>query len=104
MTYSPLTAKDFDTQWDSTHTYPFFEDERGDRLYAYGHDRDAEFAAEATRFGIEIGELDPEDAECTTEDITHHWAVVTDPEEQSFTWCDITENTPGAFPVSVLER
>lgn len=104
MVHPPLTPADFETKWDSVHIYPFFEDEWGERLYAYGHDHDSEFAAAATDFHMEIGGLDLEDAECTAEDITHYWAVVIDPEEMTFTWAGVTKDTPGAFPVSVLEK
>ena len=98
--FPPLTAKDFEMEYDG-HVYPFFEDEDA-CLTMYGHDRDEEFAAEATRFDMEIGGLNREDALSVASDVRHLWVVVDDPDEGTLS--TVTEDTPNAFPVSVIWR
>lgn len=101
--YGPLTAKDFELQYDATHRYMFFEDEFANGLYAYGHDHDAKFAAEVNAYDLHCSGYNDWSA-YTAEDVSHYWAVVTDPEMLQFTWKGVTESTPGAFPVSVIYR
>ena len=102
--YPPLTAKDFETQYDADHVYIFTEDEWGDMLYTYGHDRDAEFARQANEFDIYAGSVDPEDY-YTADDVDHRWAITIEPSpEWRCKWAGVDEHTPGAFPVSVIWR
>ncbi|MDM2418432.1 Uncharacterised protein [Mycobacteroides abscessus subsp. massiliense] len=101
--YPPLTPEDFETQYDEKHRYMFTEDENGDMYYAYGHDRDSEFVRQLREYCIEIARSSPDDAEFSEGDITHLWAVTVEPApEWRFTWRNVTESTPGAFPISVV--
>lgn len=102
--HPPLTAEDFEMQYDADHRYMFTQDEDGGMLYTYGHDRDEEFTRQAREFAIEINDLDAEEADRLTVDVVNHlWAITTDPKpEWRFTWRNVDENTPGAFPVSVI--
>lgn len=109
--HPPLTAEDFDTQYDAEHRYMFIEHEYGDMLYTYGHHRDEEFARQATEFGVQIRGLDADEAQLTADDVHHLWAIVIAPKpDWRFTWidietgCDIDEGTPGAFPISLIDR
>lgn len=104
--HPPLAAEDFETQYDNKHRYMFIEHEDGDMFYTYGHDRDDEFARQVREYDIEIGGMAAEDVEeITAEDVGHYWAVTVEPKpEWRFTWRDIDEKTPGAFPVSVIFR
>jgi hypothetical protein len=107
MNYPPLTAKDFEMRYAVVgHVYPFYEDEEGLGLFAYGHDRDAEFAAEANEYDIAVsGSIAREDIEefgYAADDVSHYWAVMVD--QERYTWVGITADTPNAFPVSVLWR
>lgn len=78
--YPPLTAEDFETQYDNEHRYMFIEPEDGDMFYTYGHDRDDEFASQVVPYVL------GGDLFCI---IGIHSA---------------DEDTPGAFPVSVIFR
>lgn len=101
--YPPLTPEDFETQYDEKRRYMFTEDENGDMYYAYGHDRDEEFVRQLREYCIEIGGVDPNEVDIDGVGIRHLWAVTMDPApEWGFTWIDVTEHTPGAFPVSVI--
>ncbi|KPG13754.1 hypothetical protein [Mycobacteroides immunogenum] len=101
--YPPLTPEDFETQYDEKHRYMFTEDENGDMYYTYGHDRDDEFVRQLREYCIEVGGCPPDEAEFDSSDIEHRWAVTVEPApEWRFTWLDVTESTPGAFPISVV--
>lgn len=108
--HPPLTAEDFDTQYDAEHRYMFIEHEYGDMLYTYGHDRDEEFAQQANEFDIELRGLDAEDTQLTADDVHHRWAVLIAPKPEWRFWIDtdtgedIQESTPGAFPISLIYR
>ncbi|SKQ88719.1 Uncharacterised protein [Mycobacteroides abscessus subsp. abscessus] len=102
--YPPLTPEDFETQYDEKHHYMFTDDEDCDMFYTYGHDRDEEFVSQLREYHIEILRwYDPDEVEFSEGDIRHLWAVTVEPApEWRITWRDVTENTPGAFPVSVV--
>ncbi|MEX3650431.1 hypothetical protein [Mycolicibacterium porcinum] len=109
--HPPLTAEDFETQYDVEHRYMFIEHEDADMLYTYGHDRDEEFARQVSEFDFELLGLDADEAQWTADDVHHRWAVVIAPKpEWRFTWIDtqagrdIDESTPGAFPISLIYR
>lgn len=103
--YPPLTAADFEMKYDSTHTYPFYEDENGDGLYAYGTIDDEEFARLAREYEIHVGAYTPDEVDpYEASDVCHCWAIVIDPDEGVFTWAGVTKDTPSAFPVSVIWR
>ena len=109
--HPPLTAEDFNTQYYAEHRYIFIDDEDANMLYTYGHDRDEEFARQANEFDIEILGLDVVEAQHTAADIHHFWAITIEPKPQwrftsrnTETHKNIEENTPGAFPVSVIFR
>lgn len=101
--YPPLTPEDFETQYDEKHRYIFTEDEGGDMFYAYGHDRDDEFARQLKEFWIQIGGSDPVETWLHPVEIEHRWAVTIEPApEWRCTWRGVNELTLGAFPVSVV--
>lgn len=103
--FPPLVPKDFELQYDSDHDYSFFEDEDANGLYSYGHDRDAEFVNEVNEYdAYTSGFVDDDLTTYNVGDVHHVWAVVTDPTTEQFTWHGVTENTPNAFPVSVIRR
>ncbi|MBE5476945.1 hypothetical protein [Mycobacteroides abscessus] len=101
--HPPLTAEDFETQYDAEHRYMFTQDEDGETLYAYGHDRDDEFIRQAREFDKEIGGIPADMLDVTVYSPRHIWAITIEPRpEWRFTCREVDENTPGAFPVSVL--
>lgn len=98
------SAKDFVMVWDDENTFPFIEDEDANGLYGFGHHDKDEFAAAANRFDFVCG-LDPEDCSYTAADVQHLYAAPSPilPEER-FTWKDVTPETPGAFPLTLIYR
>lgn len=108
----PLTASDFEMQYDPDHRYPFFEDEDA-AIFAFGHPDPAELAEAINAYFVHCGASDPEgDPACTPDDVDHRWAVTTQRgDETGFRYRDITadgrhrditEDTPGAFPITVV--
>lgn len=99
------SAKDFVVVWDDENTFPFIEDEDAYGLYGYGHHAKDEFAAAVNRYDLIATGLDPEDCVYTAADVQHLYAVPspTLPEER-FTWKDVTPETPGAFPLTLVYR
>lgn len=98
-------AKDFVTVFDDVNTFPFIEDEDGYGVYGYGHHDKAEFATAVNRFDLVVAGLDPEDCQYTAGDVKHLYAAPSPrlPEER-FTWKDVTSETPGAFPLTLIYR
>ena len=108
--HPPLTAEDFDTEYDAEHHYMFIQHEDGDMLYTYGHHRDEEFARQVNEFDIELCGLDAEDAQRTAADVHRRGAVLIAPKPEWRFWIDtdtgdeVKESTPGAFPISLIYR
>lgn len=99
-----LTAKDFQWRYDDTHVYPFFETENADWVIGYGHGDKAAFAAAVDDYDRYAGELDLDETGYTADEVAHLWAVVDDKDAERITWRDVTAETPGAFPISVVSR
>lgn len=68
-----LTAMDFETRYDDTHTFPFFEDENGELVTGYGHIDKAEFA----RLVNAYDRLADADSQYTPDDVKHGHATIT---------------------------
>ncbi len=103
-TLPPLTAADFDMQWDAEHTFPFIESEDA-TIMAFGHHDKAAFV----RAVREYDDLCTDDAETHAEsDVDHFWAVQIDrgnPEDGWWmSWSGVTAETPNAFPITVILR
>jgi hypothetical protein len=105
----PLVAEDFRDPCGHPHRgIAIVETEDGD-MFAFGHHAAAQFAVAANEHMHElIGRID-EDDQVHTEDIGHRWAVTTvEPGEFGewiIDWRDgITEQTPGAFPITRVNR
>lgn len=103
-----VTADDFEVQWDAEHTFPFFEDENGDGVYGYGHHDKEGFARQLNEFD-ELCTGGPSEDEYTADQVAHDWAVAYikpgDPDDYWMTtWHDVTEETPGAFPMTRVMR
>lgn len=96
--------KDFVTVWDDENTFPFIEDENA-VIYGYGHHDKAKFVEVVKRYDMVVGGCDPEDCGCSEAEIQHLYAAPdrTYPEER-FTWKDVTPETPGAFPLTLVYR
>ncbi|AAN01704.1 hypothetical protein PBI_CJW1_89 [Mycobacterium phage Cjw1] len=97
------TASEFETRWDADNTFPFFEDEYGYGLFGYGHQDKAEFVAMANRYN-ELCGVGIDEVPCTSDDVVHCWAVVTDPRNEDdgirFSWLGIDADTYGAWPLT----
>jgi hypothetical protein len=101
-------AKDFETKLDADHTFPFYEDEWGDGFCGYGHQDKAEFARLVNEYDeVCGGDVDPEDA-YTESDVSHRYAIPYPTDNELFTWrngdADVTADTPGAFPITMISR
>lgn len=108
-TLPPLTADDMKMLWDNGKTYPFVESENC-TVMGYGHPDRAEFAALVSDYDRAAGWDDGEDS-TAADDVSQLWAVrVPNPsgaEEADgwwMRWSDVTAETPGAFPVSIVQR
>ncbi|WP_131827804.1 hypothetical protein [Mycolicibacterium fortuitum] len=99
-----LTATDFQMHDHvGERILPFIEDENGNGVYGYGHWDKAQFAAAVNDyFQLRWPDLDAEDW-LTAGDVTHVWAVVTNPQTQRFSWDNVTADNPNAFPVTVIQ-
>lgn len=104
----PLTAADFDAGAGYTFRgVPIIENEGGDVMYAYGHVDPVTFAGAVDDYDTEVaGCVMGVDSEPTDpEDVDHLYAVtVTGPPEWWMSWNDVTAETPGAFPITVVTR
>lgn len=103
-----VTAKDFETRYDATHTFPFFEDEGGDYICGYGHQDKAFFTRAANEYDT-LCNGEPIDPPLEVESIAHLYAVMFQPagadeDYQQFVWDGVTAETPGAFPLTLLSR
>lgn len=90
---------DFDTT-DEGKTFFVTEDENGDRYYAYGHVPEADMKAEVTRYlqhMIPSGDYEI----CGWFKQLH--AKFTNHHAEQFSWDGVTEETPHAFPLTVMK-
>lgn len=99
----PLTAEDFTSG--SGYTFrgvPVIENEDGTHAYTYGHVDPETFAAAVSDYDREVaGEDEPTDADS----VDHRYAITTvSPPEWWMTWKNVTAETPGAFPITVVSR
>jgi hypothetical protein len=103
----PLTAEDFDSGAGYTFRgVPIDED--GNWVYAYGHVDPATFAGAVNDYDGEVaGCLDPDDL-CGADAVEHcHAITLIGPDEPDgwwITWGDVTAETPGSFPITVVSR
>ena len=106
-TLPAMTAEDFEMRWDEDHTFPFTENEDA-TIMAHGHhDREA-FARQVCEYDKLVAGSDFYDEPMDGSDVQHLWAVRLDRghEEDGWMiqWGGVTENTPNAFPVTVILR
>lgn len=105
----PLAAEEFnDGAGYSFRGISMIENDGGDWVYAYGHIDPEVYAAAVNDFDREMaGYLDPDD-QYTERDVQHHHAVTLagpdGPEGWLISWEDVTPETPGAFPITVVSR
>lgn len=98
-----LTAEDFQlADHAGERVLPIFEDEGGFGVYGYGHWNKDQFAALVNEYDRRGARNEPDAYD--TSDVHHVWAVVTDPESQSFSWRNVTADSPFAFPVTLIRR
>lgn len=98
-TAAPLTADDFTTVYDESHTFPFIEDENANGVYGFGHTDRAEFAAavnEYDRYSSGDDDLIPYAAE----DVRRGYAVAMSDERFRF----VTADVDGAVPITYVLR
>lgn len=102
------TAQDFDTVWDSEHTFPFFEDEDAAGVYGFGHIDKATFAAQVNQCDVlAMGESLASGIGYTESDVIHCWAVLTSPREDDgvrFSWRGVDSRTLGSWPLTRIVR
>ncbi|MET3635645.1 hypothetical protein [Curtobacterium oceanosedimentum] len=91
--------------------YPFFEDEDGGRVYAYGHTDPTALAAAICAWSVECGATEPgdDDPADVTKQLKQRWGIgyvpnAQNPDEWRFTWDGVTATTPHAFPFTMLDR
>lgn len=95
---------DFETRLDAEHTYPFVEDEDAYGVYGYGHHDKQEFARLVNEYDIACG-WSEEVSPYTAADVQHlHAAPSRTLPDERFTWRDVTPQTPGAFPLTLILR
>jgi hypothetical protein len=93
-------------RYDAVHWFPFVEDENAN-ITGPGHQDKAAFARMVDQFDeVASGEARPEDERWTADQITHRWVVppevtAEDP-EGLYTVAGVTQDTPGAIPVTTL--
>ncbi len=100
----PLTAKDFETIYDENHTFPFVETEWG-VILAFGFQPKVEFAKVVREYDILCSD-DYDIPHHNENEIQHIWAVREDnplSEEWIVRW-GVPSDTPGSFPITVIER
>lgn len=108
-----LTAEDFELKYDADHTFPFYEDENAYGVYGYGHGDATEFANAVNEYdrladaGWETGDG------YTGEDVMYGWAIGFEEYQYGGEWMwtrvlasgeNVSEQTPGAFPVMWVNR
>jgi hypothetical protein len=100
----PLTAEDFVAPGFTYRGVPVVEPEDGDCVFTHGHVDADLFVAAVHDYDSEFA--DPGAAEAhNPDDVEHWWAVTIEPApEWRIRWGGITADTPGAFPVTVVER
>ena len=106
----PLTADEFNNGAGYTFRgVPVIEHEDGDSVYAYGH-VDPDVMADAVNdFYDEVGDATLPEDRYTAEDVRHTYAVTIEPSDGPDGWLiswatDIGSDTPGAFPLTVVDR
>lgn len=107
-----IRPEHFDVQWDAEHKFPFFEDENADGIYGHGHHDPVEFARLVNLYDeVCNGEPMEREWQYRPADVAHTYAVAyapigqsADEEEWRFTWRGVTPETPGAFPMTVIQR
>lgn len=100
-----LTREQFDAGAAMAGDLPVVESEDGD-LYAYGHADPAAFVAAAEAWWRSLGG-DPADYDLDASSVAHRWAVCTIPADHPDGWwiswaSDITQETPNAFPLTIV--
>lgn len=104
---APLTAKEFEDGCGYSFRGVWLcEDERGDYVYAYSHVDKATMIAAVHDYDNEMAGYDIEPHE--PEDVRHVYAVTVkpadDPDGWWISWHDTTAETPGTFPLTVVNR
>lgn len=114
MTLPALTPSDFEMRWDADHTFPFTENEDA-TIMAHGHHDPAEFVKQIKVYDTLVNGPEPYDDVMDEGEVKHYWAVrtnvnfedVDDGEDIDgwwIKWGGITQDTPNAFPVTVVTR
>jgi hypothetical protein len=96
-----MTPDDFTVQYDADHVISVIEDEHG-RVFAYGHDSEAVARLVTDFYALASGS--PEEP-IGPDEVYHLWAVTTSDEPDEEMWYfgfDITDTTPGAWPLSMV--
>lgn len=95
-----LQPKDFQTNYDSTHSYPFFEDENGGYVYAYGHVDKLILAASVSNYFRETGE---DRLVIHAGDVSHAYALgFADKGSDEWRFELVPETQAGRFPISIV--
>lgn len=95
-----LQPKDFQTVYDSERTYPFFEDENGGYVYAYGHVDEESLAFQVATYFRETGDSD---YGVCPDDVTHAYALgFADKGSDEWRFELVPETQAGRFPISVV--
>jgi len=103
-----LTAEEFNDGAGYTFRgVPIIESEDADWVYAYGHVDDETMAGAVTDYDREVS--GDASLECTEPDEVQHLYAVTvkaadDPDGWWINWGNIAEDTPGAFPITLVSR
>jgi hypothetical protein len=102
-----LTAADFELRYDDEHTFPFFSDEEG--TYGFGHIDPTEFAKLVNDYDVLCCAGDPE-WRYDESDVKHLYARAFSQDDAEseygwlFTWDNVTAETEGAFPLTLINR
>lgn len=106
----PLTADEFNDGAGFTYRgVPIIENENATHVYAYGHVDAATMAGAVNDYDAEmVGVADETVGAYVASEVQHTYAVTlktpSDPDGWWISWQDVTAETPGAFPVTVVSR
>lgn len=101
---APLSAEDF-KGWANHNDVDLIEDENASWVIGYGHVDKGAFAAAVNAYDAACDADAQEDDGYTASDVQHQYAVVIEPKpEWWITYVDVTAETPGSFPITVVTR
>jgi len=101
-----IGPKYFETVYNSEHTFPFFESGDTGDVFGFGHQDKEEFARLVNVMDT-IAQGDSPEIFTEESDVKHLWAVPIgfwSEDDVYFSFRGVDENTPNAFPLTMVQR